>query len=38
MYITNRKLTSYTKVTQMEKSSVCACSVSDFFSVAIEWE
>jgi len=38
MYITSRKLTSYTKVTQMEKSSVCTCSISDFFSVAIEWE
>lgn len=38
MYITNRKFTSYTKVTQMKKSSVYTCSVSDFFGVAIEWE
>jgi len=38
MYRTNRKLTSYTKVTQMEKSYVCTCSISVFFNVTIEWE
>jgi hypothetical protein len=38
MYITNRKFTSYTKVTQMEKSSVCTCSISVFFNVTTEWE